>query len=121
MAGIDIFMSRREFFNECWWWKREDSWDANMLVHQKKPSGIFYAKEENPEQNRKEILNDVFQFDENTITLKTMDDISEMKSNDIVKYDGRVWMVSNIQRIKVKKQSQFLENTSYLSYLTLKS
>lgn len=121
MSGcIDIYTSRRTEHNKCCYWKRlEETYDMEEYSHSNECDGVFYAKEISPQTLQKQIVGGMFMFDESTISLVTHDAVN-IAQGDLVKYDDQYWNVLNVQKIRVKKQSQFLKNTSYKTYIQLK-
>ena len=133
--SIDVFTSRRNMFNECFYWCKTQKdiehevdlatmvsidEDLNELSYEREPSGSFFANESNQEITDNQNIAGTFMFDEYFATLETNDDICELKVNDIVVYDGYVWRVTNIARIKKKRQSQFAKRCSFKTYISLK-
>lgn len=122
MAGcIDIYESRRTHFEHVRYWKRDDdSIPTSELVHEP-VSGQFYARELNAESVSREIVDDSFMFDDHTSMLVTYDNVSDLAQNDICEYDGKTWMVYNIQRKKRHKRSEFSKNNTFVYYISLRS
>lgn len=121
---LDLNTSRRDMFDLCQFWSQENNIDLipmDELAHKKKPTGEFYAKEMNSLSVQNQIVGETFMFQETTITLKTVDDVSLLKRNDIVLYDGKYYRVERLQFDKIKKQRQFLKsNYSQITYITLR-
>lgn len=116
---IDVYASRRGSYERCAWLKRDEakSRDPEWAA---KPTGVFYATEEAPEYGQDSSIMGTFMADSSTITLRTSDDIGEMGAEDIVRYDGRDWLVTSVQRRKVKSRSEFCRNSQYVSYVALR-
>lgn len=129
---LDIWTSRRGNFIECEYWLKEDFvMDTNLvdfiknpddeLVYQREPDGVFFAKELNAYTQDSQQIGETFMARRETITLETSDDISNLKRNDIVKFNDKRYRVDSIQKVPFKNQRQFLANSqSYTYYLSLK-
>ena len=79
--AINLFHSRRTSYALCKYWKRKTNGygDANELIHNEKPSGYFYAKPMSAKNKDVETLQGVMMYDEDSLTLKTTDDIKDLK------------------------------------------
>ena len=51
-----------------------------------------------------------------TVSIFTEDDISSLKRNDIVEFDGEIYRVEEIQKAPYKKQRQFMKEGYSCSY-----
>ena len=95
MAGgcISELTSRRTNFDECKYWKRDET-DSSLedYVHEHRYSGIFYAKETTAQVGQKNIVGNMFMFDQNTATIETMD-LVDISSGDIIKFQDELWIV----------------------------
>ena len=118
---VDIFSSRRDYFEECEYWLRKDSENPNELIYNVRQSdGFFDAKLSNPETFGKDVIGGVFMFDTMRLTLETRDDIRTMRANDIVKYNGVFYMVEDIQKRPQRKNTQFHSDITYIYYISLR-
>ncbi len=117
---IDLQLGRRGDFDRCKYWVRNEN-DENLeeYTHNHEASGIFYAKEITAEDKHKNIVNDMFMFDENTITIYTKA-LVKLKEGDIVDFEGEKWLVKNCQSRKIHKNNEFMTRASYISYIQLK-
>ena len=133
--SADIFTSRRNQFNECWYWCRtEDDIERdidlttlvyiddelNEMIYERSPNGSFMASEINSYDTNNQVVANSFMFDQNFATLQTNDDVSELSINDLVVFDNEVWRVSSISKQKKKKQNQFSKFVSYKTFISLK-
>lgn len=121
-GGIDIYNSRRGYYEYCRYFNRDMSKSVplNELLIKEVPDGVFYGKEENTQYDRNIQGGNSFMFDDSFITLSTQDDISNMKPNASVIYQNKVWRVADIQRRKIKKRSEFSEIPNFVTYIQLK-
>lgn len=133
--NVDIFTSRRNHFCTCYYWKkneREIEMDANLssmvsvdretneLCYEREPDGTFEANEVSTYERGNNIISDTFLFEENSVTLKTNDNIPFLTVNDVVVHDGYVWRVTSTSRKKRKRTSQFGNECSFSTYISLK-
>lgn len=121
-AGIDAYASRRVRYEYCKWWARDegDPIPSSILVATKEPDGVFYAKEEAPRYDSQGQTSSVFMVGQSTMTLSTGDCVDGIGENSIVLYDGEEWIVSSVQKRKVKRRSQFSVMPQFVTYLTLR-
>lgn len=130
-GNVDIFTSRRNCNNLCYYWIRRDNEDdssiivsvdkdLNEMVYEREPDGSFYANEMQTYDSENQIIGGTFMFDQNFVTIVTEDNIPNININDIVVYDDEVWRISSISKRKRKRQNQFSRNCAYKTYLYLK-
>ena len=62
-----------------------------------------------------------FQFGNNEIVIETSDDASALKPNDLIKFRGVNWIVSNIQNKVIQKQTALGVKPSSNYYISLRS
>lgn len=116
----NIYTSRRTNFEECLYWKRDDQdKDLETYTHENKSSGRFFAKEISPLAKKKLVIGGVFMFDSKTIMLETNDSV-EINAGDIVKYENKLWNVSDVQELEFHKNSQFMKKVDYKTYISLR-
>ena len=123
MGNIDIYHSRRTNYEECIYWVRDESvavGDLNQWVLKNKSNGVFYAKEVSPEYNQANPQANVFLFDKNIITLETDDDVDDIDRGCVVLYNGKPWMVDNVQRQLHRKESQFDTEKHYKTIVSIR-
>lgn len=122
MGNVNIWESRRTCYESVAFWKRDESsvLSTSDYIHERKPSGEFYAKEVNSEYLSSQIVSSSFMFDDSSIMIETRDDVAELSNNDIVKYDERPWNVVSIQRKKLLKRSGMSKVPTYRTFITLK-
>lgn len=95
---IDLYHSRRNFHIKCEYYKASKDAPLNELAHDRKPDGVFYARRESGQYSANSQANNIFQFEVSTVTLRTPDRV-DLEPNDMVRFDGRAWIVQNSQRI----------------------
>lgn len=100
-SRIDLFMSHRDCFEECRWWKRNEDNDEipdSELIMQIEPSGIFWAKELQSERNDKGQFGGSLMIDRNRVAIRSPDNLGDLESNDLVLYQDKLWIVESCQR-----------------------
>ena len=116
---INIYTSRRTYKRECKWFNQKKE-NSEKLEYEEFPSGVFYAKEVSPNTFNKTIIAGVLQFNSSELTLETIDDVSSLVPNCKVLYDNDYWIVNNVQRNMIKKQSEFSKKPSVITYISLR-
>lgn len=116
--GIDIFQSRRGYDEYCRWWSCDESEgiDDAELIMKRVQTGSFMAKEAAPERTRTSVTVDSFMHRQTTVTIKSPDDLAGMKANDLVEYLGERWIVTNVQKVKSRKQNARYAKDGYCSH-----
>ena len=123
--GFDLMQSRNTYNETCKWWTRneDDEYTSDELVMKRVPSGHFQAKEINPESKQNRIIGNAFMFDRTNITIKSPDNLENIKNNDIVLFRGEKWIVSSVQKTKARAQRTFFaldKNVSHYWYIELR-
>ena len=120
-SHVDIFLSRRDYFDECEYWLRKEGENPNQLIYNTRRSdGYFDAKLSNPEVYGKDVVAGVFMFDTTRLMLETRDDISCIRANDVIKYNGKYYAVEDIQKRPQRKTSQYHNDLTYIYYISLR-
>ena len=116
-----MFVSKRTIFEECEYWLRDVNADPSELVYKtRKSNGTFDAKESNPETTSPNVVGGVFMFDTKNLMIETYDDIEEIKINDVVKFRNNYYIVTQIQKYPIRKNTQFHYDQQYITYLSLR-
>ena len=116
---IDLWQSRRDVFSPVEYWSQIDNEDIvsnSQIAYEILPSGTFMAKEMSSITNDSQVVGESIMYDENTVNIYTRDKIEKLRINDLVKYDGRLFRVDNIQKNYVKKQKQFMKSQTSAEY-----
>lgn len=119
---IDLKTSRRDYFLHCAYWSQneEEYIDDDKIVYEKDPTGYFYAKELSSYNISSNVVVGVFMARSVRVTIETKDDVSNLRRNDIVIIDNKIYRVEDIQITPVKKQRQFLrQNNSNIYTISL--
>lgn len=123
--GFDLFQGRRNYNEKCIWWARneDDIYESQDLIMNRVPSGTFMAKEMSPETKDKGLVSNTFQYEKDNISIKSPDNLKDIKSNDLVYFRGECWIVNSVQRTKARLQSTVYTkdiNCSHYWYLDLR-
>lgn len=118
--NVDIFTSRRTNFEECEYWLRDINADPSEIIYKtRKSNGCFNAKISNPETFSNNAVG-VFMFDTKNLMIETYDDIDEVKVNDVVKFNDCFYMITQIQKYPIRKNTQFHSEQQFITYLSLR-
>lgn len=118
---IDIYHTRRGHFKLCKYWNRNEDdsvGDLTKWIIDRKPEGMFYAKQVNAHTNQASQLNNVLMFDKNMVTISTNDIVDTIKRGSVVQYLGKVWLVQSVQFEQYHKESEF-DDEKYTTYISL--
>lgn len=116
--AIDIYQSRATYNEKVKWWSRDirNRNEYDEIIMKKTPTGIFWAKETTPLRNDSQTIMGSIRVDQQTITIKTTDNLTEMKENDLVLFRGKKWIVLSIQMSKSKNQHTVFGTDKYCSH-----
>ncbi len=119
---IDIYARRRGKILKCEWYKAKtiSKYDLTDLIAKNKPNDIFYSIKVTPKYDRTEIVNDTFKYSKDELMIKTSDKIEGIEDNDVVKIQGNLWRVTDVQVQDVWKQSEYGKDYSKETYLRLR-
>lgn len=123
--GFDLMQSRHNYNVCCQWWSRKQYADIeeDELVYNRVPSGHFYAKEVSAEANSNNAIAGVFMTEKTGVTIKSPDNLENIRSKDLVEYQGEKWIVVSVQKSKAKIQRTYFasdKNCSHYWYLELR-
>jgi len=118
--SVDIYHTRRTNFRACKYWLPDDSRNRDVIVLQDVPKGIFYAEEVNAIASGFNPTGNVFASNRNTVTLKTNDEVNDIKKFCIVLYLGKSWTVDDVQREIHKKETQFDNDIHATTYINIR-
>jgi hypothetical protein len=116
---IDLWQSRRDVFVPVEYWSQIDNEDLvsnSQISYNRLPTGTFMAKEVSSFTDDSQVVGEALMYDENTVNIYTRDKIDDLRVNDIVKYEGKIYRVDNIQKNYVKKQRQFMKREASAEY-----
>ena len=121
MAGcIDLWESRRDLFDRCDYWHRNETYgNLAEFVQNKKVDGCFYAREETPKSSGKQNGMGAFLYDASSVTLKTVGHV-DVKAGDVVRHRGELWRVEDVQERREDRETQFLKEPSVIAYVRIR-
>jgi len=107
-------VSHRGYNLKCVWWSRRE----NSFEYEAQPNGFFYAREEEGKQyNRDNFMgNNMIMMERTNINIKSPDNLSKIKIDDKIEFEGEKWFVSAINRERVRKQQSEFTNYKKVSY-----
>lgn len=116
--SFDLFQSRANYNELCKWWSRneKDAYDSDSLIMKRIPSGQFVAKEVTPQTWQDSGIGNDFQYDRSLVTIKSPDDLSNIKNKDLVEYQGSKWIVVSVQKSKSKMQNTLFAEDRHCSH-----
>lgn len=123
--SFDLFQSRRNYNEPCKWWNEDarDKFDPDELIYNRIATGTFMAKEVSPETERNNPVINTWLINRSGTTIKTPDNIDGIKSECLVWYQGELWVVVDVQKVKARiQQTQFAtdKNCSHYWYIELR-
>lgn len=117
---IDIYRPRRGHNYKCLYWKKDTNQVNNeVLVHNSQPTGLFYAKIYSSKATEKQNFAMAFRISTQGLTIET-EDIIALEEDDIVKFDGEIWLVGKVMTEPVQKNAEFGRRTSVKTLIELK-
>lgn len=122
MAGgcIDIYGSRRNKPLVCYYWKVKDTKEYEKLIHENKPSGVFYASEVRAENYQRNVINGTFNFASSSFYIETYDSVEGIKANDLIKVEDIYYLVISVQKLDVHKNQFYGRKTTSRFVLELR-
>jgi hypothetical protein len=117
-GGFNSMFGSRVYYDTCQYWKYDkDNKDREKLVYETAPKGSIQAREIVPHSNGVEVTAD-FMFSKNGLTLET-NSISDISTNDIIKYNKEIWRVASTQKKRIKNSSQYMKDYSYKTVIQI--
>ncbi len=119
---INLDNSRRSYNIKCKWYDSKIKWsDLEKLDHKIKPSGIFYAREQQPSNKTEQFDGDLVKIDLQTTTIETQDNVVGISHECLVEYCGEIWIVDNVQSQMINKRSEFDRRPARITWLVLRN
>jgi hypothetical protein len=85
---------------------RDFNYDNEKLVHEKTPSGMFYARIVNNKSTDTQDVAGVFRVGTQNITIETCDSVS-INKDDIVQFDNEIWIVGRVTSYAIQKNAEY--------------
>lgn len=119
--SININNSRRTYNIRCLWYKPLiNKASLDELDHKTKPSGIFYAREHQPDNLTENIDSDLVKIELQMVVIETRDNVEGICHDALVKYMGELWIVENIQSQIINKRSKFKIKPDKIYWISLR-
>ena len=119
---INLDNSRRSYNIKCKWWASDIKWsDLQKLDHKIKPTGIFYAREQQPSNKTEQFDGDLVKIDLQTTTIETQDNVSGISHECLVEYCDTIWIVDNVQSKMINKRSEFDKRPARITWMVLRN
>lgn len=117
--AIDIYHSRRTKYERCPYYTDAPNRDLAEWVLKTKPAGFFYAQPVYNITTQGNPVNNVMMFDKSIKTLKTSDDVPDLKRGCVILHQGQPWVVDNTTQELHLKESEF-GHDSYETYISIR-
>jgi len=119
---INLDNSRRSYNIKCKWWDSDIKWsDLQKLDHKIKPTGIFYAREQQPSNKTEQFDGDLVKIDLQTTTIETQDNVTGISHECLVEYCDTIWIVDNVQSKMINKRSEFDKRPARITWMVLRN
>lgn len=124
-GSADVNTSRRGYNLDCTYWlvSQEEMKKVNYIsriTHDELPAGRFYAKYESEEVNSNQIVARAVMFGTTETSISTEDDVSDIKRNALVMFDGQTWRVETVGKKPIRNNFKFDTRIRFKYYLGLK-
>lgn len=120
---VDEFTSRRGYNDESFFIKKDLISSDDYVEYVKKgnelnynflnPSGMFYARQVETENNGPSTIGGYFLYDENSLAIETEDDVEELKKDDLVNFRGLYYRVVYITKTPIRNNNEFCIDMSF--------
>lgn len=98
-------LSRRTYREICEWWQRSTAngqLSLSKLAHNVAPNGTFHAKNTSDHYMAKRSEGDM-RLSNGYVLIETPDDVSVLRPDDLVRYEGIFYRVDSIQRREIAR------------------
>ncbi len=106
------FLSRKTYNSVCEWWSRS-TYDGQIPLFKmaltNAPSGKFHAKAVSQYMFNKKAEGDI-RLSNNFVTIETPDDVSFVRPDDVVKFQGLFYRVDNVAKREVSKTRENMKH-----------
>ncbi len=114
-------VTRRAYNIRCYWWKFDEDNPNSEDYETKKYGKIFFARESQETLRHSNTDNGLVDFDYQSLTIESCDDLHEMRDKDLVEFDGERYIVTNVQSKRIAKQSQYNTRMSRIYWISLRN
>lgn len=122
MAGcFDLWTSRRDYVETAKFWSNKLNKNLNEITKYEIPTGVFKCKQENATAINLDDIGNKFRYAEQTLTISTLDNVSKLKVDDIIKFRDEFYRVENIQKVPLRNTAYYGSNLiKYETYIALR-
>lgn len=122
MAGcFDLRTSRRDYVETAKFWSNKLNKNLNEITKLEIPTGVFKCKQENATAINLDDIGNKFRYAEQTLTIATLDNVSKLKVDDIIKFRDEFYRVENIQKVPLRNTAYYGSNLiKYETYIALR-
>ena len=116
---IDLWQSRRDAFTKVRYWSQIDNEDLisnSQIAYNRLPTGTFFAKEISAITGDSQVVGESLMYDEHTVNLYTRDKVENLRINDLVEYEDKLYRVDSIQKNFKMNQRQFMRSQASAEY-----
>lgn len=120
-SNVESVLSRRAYPEICQWWRRTTS--SQKLPLSKyftdlAPSGKFHAKEvTNYSFDKRDMMD--FRMGACSVTIETPDDVSTLRPDDVVMFEGVMYRVESKNKRKIRKTRECMRVPLFVYVMTL--
>lgn len=118
--SFDLWTSRRDYVETAKFWSNIVNKNLNEITKTEIPTGIFKCKQENATSITHDDIGQKFRYQEQNLTISTLDNVSTLKIDDIVKFRDTFFRVENIQRTPLRNTTYYNKTIRYETYIALR-
>lgn len=115
------FLSRKTYNSICEWWSRS-TFNGQLPLYKmaltNEPSGRFHAKAVSQYQFNKRAEGDI-RLSNGFVTVETPDDVSFIRPDDLVKFQGIYYRVENVSKREITKTREYMKTPLCVFVLNL--
>lgn len=119
--SFDLWTGRRDYTETAKFWSNKLNKNLNEITKVDIPTGVFKCKQENATAVNHDDIGNKFRYQEQTLTIKTLDNVSKMKVDDIIKFRNEFYRVDKIQKVPLANTTYYSPNLiKYETYIDLR-
>lgn len=108
----NVYLGNRAEFEKCKYWAKDtDSKDIEDYVSETTPKGTISVSERTTHTHSTTQIDSFMGYRE-TLNLYTKSP-NELVKQDIIEYQGEIWRVGDVQKTRIKRNSQYMKQTVY--------
>ena len=120
-SNSNPFLSRKTYNCICEWWARstfQGQVNLSKIAYTLAPAGTFHAKAVSQFMMNKKMEADI-RLSNGYVTIETPDDVSFLRPDDLVRFQGIMYRVQNIAKREVAKTREFMKRPISVFVLNL--